>query len=176
MKQLVNAKDYGFFLRALCLAVILIGLPPLPKIQAQSAEYSGNVVDAENQVIYKIIKDTETVVISEVQSQGSNYGKLVLPKTVTDNNTESVTYGRTFTVVAMERYAFRDCPMKEVVIEAEIPEIPESAFENCYYIYGDRDAAVHHPEDRTGCFPILQRTDWSHRPGRTGRNRQSGFL
>lgn len=134
MKQLVNAKDYGFFLRALCLAVILIGLPPLPKIQAQSAEYSGNVVDAENQVIYKIIKDTETVVISEVQSQGSNYGKLVLPKTVTDNNTESVTYGRTFTVVAMERDAFRDCPMKEVVIEAEIPEIPESAFENCYYM------------------------------------------
>lgn len=132
MKQLVNAKDYGFFLRALCLAVILIGLPPLPKIQAQSAEYSGNVVDAENQVIYKIIKDTETVVISEVQSQGSNYGKLVLPKTVTDNNTESVTYGRTFTVVAMERDAFRNTPVTEVEIQAEIPEIPESAFESCW--------------------------------------------
>lgn len=116
----------GRLFQAGSLAALLSGWICTQEIRAVS------VVDADNQVIYEIIEGTPTVEISSTQSQSSNNGTLVLPKTVTDKNTESVNYGKTFTVVAMQPRAFQNCPFEAVVIEAEIPEIPEYAFSGCW--------------------------------------------
>ncbi len=126
MRKSVVRSIAGRLSRAGALAALLSGWICTQEMRAVS------VVDANNQVIYEIIEGTQTVEISSTQSQSSNNGTLVLPKTVTDENTESVNYGKTFTVVAMQPRAFQNCPIEAVIIEAEIPEIPESAFNGCY--------------------------------------------
>ena len=96
MRKSVVRSIAGRLFRAGSLAALLSGWICTQEMRAVS------VVDANNQVIYEIIEGTQTVEISSTQSQSSNNGTLVLPKTVTDENTESVNYGKTFTVVAMQ--------------------------------------------------------------------------
>lgn len=105
------------------LAAVLLSVP---------LAFPATVVDEATTIIYEIIDGTDEVRVYQEQSLQSYYGALTIPATVTDTNTTSPNYGKTYRVTSISKRAFHDCPMESMVIEAQVPEIPDGAFYYCY--------------------------------------------
>lgn len=110
----------GKFLAAAALVVL-----------SASRAFAATVTDEATSIIYEIIDGTDEVRVYKEQSLQSYYGALTIPATITDTNTTSVNYGKTYRVTSIAESAFANCPMESMVIEAQVPEIPQRAFYYC---------------------------------------------